>query len=272
MNEDNKKRLSAEQHHEIARWLSPPDPSINYNRALTQRHAGTGQWLLQSPTYSRWTEESASFLWLHGIPGCGKTVLSTTAIENLKDDTRVNLVLYFYFDFSDVQKQQLDHAIRALASQLYDTGQADVRRHLEACFGSHSNGRRQPSLDTLRKTFQEMAQSAGELWVVLDALDECKVEQQHRSELLDWIRDVRASGSNVHLLVTSRPEHDIQSAVAKWAPVDSAIPLQSELVQKDISSYIGWEVRHRKGLNRWHEREDVQKEMEDALTDKANGM
>ena len=272
MNQDNKQRFSSERRDEIMRWLSPPDPSTNYGKALAQRHSGTGRWLLESPTYSRWTEEPASFLWLHGIPGCGKTVLSTTVIEDRKDDTRGKVVLYFYFDFSDVQKQTLDHAIRALMSQLYDTGQADVRRHVDMCFSSHSDGRRQPSLDTLCKIFQQMAQSAGELWVVLDALDECKVEQRHRRELLDWIRDFRAESRNAHLLVTSRPEHDIQSAAAKWASTDSIVPLQSELVHNDISSYIRWEVRHGERLSRWRRREDVQKEIEGALTDKANGM
>lgn len=271
MNKDNKQRLSTEHHDKILRWLSPPDPSTNYNEALTQRHPGTGQWLLEDPRYSRWTKEPASFLWLHGIPGCGKTVLSTTVIENLKNDARGKVVLYFYFAFSDVQKQNLDHAIRALASQLYDTGQAAIRRHLDICFASYCNGQRQPSLDTLCKTFHQMAQCAGELWVVLDALDEC-IMDQHRRELLNWIQDCHAGSSNIHLLVTSRPEQDIQSAVAKWASVDSIIPLQSELVQKDISSYVYHEVRKGTRLERWRGWADVQQEIEDTLTKKANGM
>lgn len=271
MNKDNKQRLSTEHHDKILRWLSPPDPSTNYNEALTQRHPGTGQWLLEDPRYSRWTKEPASFLWLHGIPGCGKTVLSTTVIENLKNDARGKVVLYFYFAFSDVQKQNLDHAIRALAGQLYDTGQAAIRRHLDICFALYCDGQRQPSLDTLCKTFHQMAQCAGELWVVLDALDEC-IMDQHRRELLNWIQVCHAGSSNIHLLVTSRPEQDIQSAVAKWASVDSIIPLQSELVQKDISSYVYHEVRKGTRLERWRGWADVQQEIEDTLTKKANGM
>src|SRR3569833_1116071 len=117
-----------------------------------------------------------------------------------------------------------------------------------------------------------MAQHAGELWVVLDGLDECKVEQQRRRELLDWIQDFHDGSSTIHLLVTSRPEQDIQAALEKWAPVDSSISLQSELVQKDISSYVCWEVRKGERLDRWRGRVDVQRLIEDALTEKAHGM
>ncbi|KAH6839397.1 hypothetical protein B0I37DRAFT_357994 [Chaetomium sp. MPI-CAGE-AT-0009] len=260
MYKDNKQRLSTEHQNEILRWLSPPDLPTNYSEALKQRTVPQRNIapLSQASGYSK-------------TLGCGKTVLSATVIEHLNKDARVKVWLYFYFAFSDVQKRKLDHAIRALISQLYDIGQAEVRGHLERCFASYSDGQRQPNLNTLRQTFQEMAQSAGELWVVLDALEECNVEQQHRRELLDWIQDFHADSSNAHLLVTSRPEEDIQSAVEKWASVDS-IPVQSELVQKDISSYVCWELRNGGRFNRWSKREDVQKEIEDALTEKANGM
>jgi hypothetical protein len=50
------------------------------------------------------------FLWLYGIPGCGKTILSSTIIEDVlyhyHDPTMA--VIYFYFDFNDVEKQQYE--------------------------------------------------------------------------------------------------------------------------------------------------------------------
>jgi hypothetical protein len=272
INQQNKQSFSAEFHHRIMRWLSAPDPSTNFNKALSQRHPGTGEWLLEDPRYSRWIEDSASFLWLYGIPGCGKTVLSTTVIDKLNNDPRAKVVLYFYFAFTDAQKQNLDHAIRSLTRQLYCTGQDDVRKHLEACFSSHDNGERQPSVDTLRKVFQQMATSADGLWVVLDALDECTEEQQARRELLNWIRDFSAESGNAHILVTSRPEPDIKSAVAGWCSDDNFIPLQSGLVEKDISSFIRSEVREGGRLSRWRKRESISHEIEVALTKKAGGM
>ena len=254
------------------RWLSAPDPSTNFNKALSQRHRGTGEWLLGDPRYSRWIENSASFPWLYEIPGCGKTVLITSFIDNLHHDPRAKVVLYLYFAFTDAQKQNLDHAIRSLAGQLYCAGHAEVRKHLEACFSLHNNGERQPSVDTLHKVFQQMAKSAEGLWVVLDALDECKEEQQARQEVFDWIRDFRAEGDNAHILVAGRPEPGIQSAVAGWGSDDNFFALQSELVHRDVSSFIRWEARHGERLSRWRKRESIQKEIEVALTKKSGGM
>jgi hypothetical protein len=116
-----------------------------------------------------------------------------------------------------------------------------------------------------------MAQQAGELWIVLDALDECNSEDQKRHDLLEWIQGL-AQNRNVHLLVTSRPEEDIRTTIKKWAPTDSIISLQSGLVQGDISSYIDWEVSNGERLQRWHGWPDVQQEIWDALMKKADGM
>ena len=96
-----------QRHKDIRRWFSAPGPSSNYNRALQDRHAMTGDWFLNSGAYRDWLSETDSFLWLHGIPGCGKTVLSATIVQNALEycGNRPNsIVLYFFFDFKDVKQ------------------------------------------------------------------------------------------------------------------------------------------------------------------------
>jgi DNA replication protein DnaC len=76
--------LQADGHaRALTDWLLPADPSTNFNRALGQRHHGSGQWFLEGKAYSAWKKEDNSFLWLYGIPGCGKTILSSIIIEDL---------------------------------------------------------------------------------------------------------------------------------------------------------------------------------------------
>ncbi|KAI0435273.1 hypothetical protein F5Y09DRAFT_349521 [Xylaria sp. FL1042] len=154
--------------HIISKWLSPPNPSTNYNNALKSRHPGSGKWFLNHAAYSRWKSHAGSFLWLHGIPGCGKTVLSSTIVEGLTSRDS----LYFYFDFNDTSKQKFDMTLRSLISQLYDKNQ-DARACLDSLYSSCSNGSQQPSLTLLSDAFRSMAKKAGEIWLVLDALDEC---------------------------------------------------------------------------------------------------
>ena len=105
---------------EINNWLSPPDPSTNLNHAKERRHEGTGSWFLESEPFKEWKSGSRQCLWLHGIPGCGKTVLCSTIIEHLrqiKDPSHI--VLDFFFDFKDNEKQSLDKLVRSLVVQLY---------------------------------------------------------------------------------------------------------------------------------------------------------
>ena len=73
-----------QRREKIERWLSPTHPSTNYNKALRQRQEGTGLWFLQNSVYVQWKTQQNSRLWIYGIPGCGKTILSSTIIEDLK--------------------------------------------------------------------------------------------------------------------------------------------------------------------------------------------
>ncbi|PZC88567.1 vegetative incompatibility protein HET-E-1, partial [Pyrenophora tritici-repentis] len=86
--QDQEEKLS-----KIRSWLSAPDPSTNYHKAHKQRQAETGVWLLEGEQFTTWKESAASRLWLYGIPGCGKTILSSTIIEHLlqhcHDDTSI---------------------------------------------------------------------------------------------------------------------------------------------------------------------------------------
>lgn len=79
MNDDLKNihdDLQASKRADIVRWLSP-EPYIQHHRQAKQGVLlGTGQWLLLNPIFEKWKGESASsILWLHGIPGSGKSKL-----------------------------------------------------------------------------------------------------------------------------------------------------------------------------------------------------
>lgn len=78
--------------------------------------------------------------------------------------------------------------------------------------------------------------------------------------------------SKVHLLITSRQEEDIESAIAKWARAEDIIPIQGSLISNDIRAYIHTRVREDDGLKRWRSRPDVQEEIESELMEKADGM
>ncbi|KAK7545178.1 uncharacterized protein J3D65DRAFT_664368 [Phyllosticta citribraziliensis] len=266
-------KTHAEIHHDkILSWLSAPDPSTNYRKALKQRHPGSGQWFIQSPTYSEWKTAPKSFLWLHGIPGCGKTILSSTIIEDLQVTNTLGKPLYFFFDFTENQKQGLENTVRSLIYQLYRESK-DVREHLDHLHPD-CNGGKQPSTDSLSVALLNMVCAIGEVWIVLDALDECGTRAQRpNGGLCAWIAALQsAPQANVHLLVTSRPEHDIQTFIERHAQQQVVIRIQSELITDDIRAYVRGRVRQHDGLRRWWSRPRIQDEIETALLQKADGM
>jgi len=266
--------LGFEQRREkIERWLSPPDRSTNYNKAQEKRHEGSGLWFLQSNAFTKWKTGRNSFLWLYGIPGCGKTILSSTIIKHLNSTLSSQPILYFYFDFSDTGKQTLESMIRSFIIQL-SYKHEDAWKQLDTLFSSCEDGRRQPSRESLCGVFLRMTEHFKELWIVLDALDECYTRKGPPTEgLLLWMKELLASKQrNTHLLMTSRSEQDITSGVREFAHNNDIVPIQSDQITADIRAYVRTRVRQDKSFKRWRPRPDVQREIEIRLIEKANGM
>ncbi|KAI1528603.1 vegetative incompatibility protein HET-E-1, partial [Pyrenophora tritici-repentis] len=211
----------------ICSWLSAPDPSTNYHKAHKQRQAKTGLWLLESAKFAEWKERATSRLWLYGIPGCGKTILSSTIIEHLlqhcHDDTSI-VTAYFYFDFNDTQKQDPELMLRSLLCQFLQRSVV-IPKGVDALFLSCENGKRQPSLHALLEVTREAAQEFAHVYVVLDALDECT----QRSELMDMLDTVAGWQLNkLHLLMTSRKERDIETSLESYVREEDAVCLQRD--------------------------------------------
>ncbi|KAJ4177440.1 hypothetical protein NW767_015118 [Fusarium falciforme] len=248
----------------VERWLSPPDYSTNAKLARKRRHAGTGTWLLDGPAFQEWKLGSRRHLWLYGLAGCGKTVLSTTILDTLlQTDTRTTLV--FFFDFNDPRKQTLESLLRSLAFQLYHSG-GEAARRLESLFTYHDNGRRQPDMSALSDCVDTMMQTAGKVAVILDALDECTT----RGELLPWMRGF-ASG-NAQLMVTSRPEADFQREIPRFFDERNCVLLDKRAVNADIRSYVMATLEQNSDFVEKKLSQDLLGKIRDKVGDGADGM
>ncbi|RAR05617.1 HET-domain-containing protein [Stemphylium lycopersici] len=264
-------RNQEERLSKICSWLLAPDPSTNYHKAHKQRQAKTGLWLLESAKFTDWKQSAASRLWLYGIPGCGKTILSSTVIDHLlqhcHDDTSI-VTAYFYFDFNDTQKQDPELMLRSLLYQLVQRSVV-IPKGIDALFLSCENGTRKPSLHALLQVTKELAQNFTHVYVVLDALDEC----MQRSELMSMLETVaRWQLDNLHLLMTSRKEREIESSLEEYISDEDAICLQREVVDQDIQRYVQQRLHNDKALKKWNKDAAVRQEIEAALMHGARGM
>lgn len=253
---------------EIRDWLSAPDPSTNYANALEKRHKDTGLWFIRSEAFQTWKSQPNSFLWLHGIAGCGKTVLSSTIIEHLKSDIKQDqLLLYFYFDFNNSNKQTLENMLRSLMSQLYQA-QPEARSLLDELWRSQGNGSDQLSKQSLSSTLLDMLRKVHNTSILLDALDESTT----RGDVITWIKSALGLGSSCRVLVTARREEDIETGFRRWTKNEDWLDIQEGDIDGDIREYVSHTVRNSKELARWHSKADVQNEIESELTGKADGM
>ncbi|KAF9873496.1 hypothetical protein CkaCkLH20_08955 [Colletotrichum karsti] len=259
---------------QLKQWISAPDPSINYNKALGQRHEGTGKWFLDNGEYSNWkTAPGSSSLWLHGFPGCGKTILISTIVQDLiHNDPCTDRCVYFYFDFNYASTTSFEHAIRSLVIQVY-TKFPNAREPLDSLHSLFMQRAQQPGLEVLCKAFETMVQQTGEIWIVIDALDECKTGNgAAKGRLLSWIKSVlNLPKSTLHLIAASRPEADIELVLKD--STDYQVSIQSDLVSDDICSYIQGRLECG-GLDRWdpEEHDEARRKIESNLIKKSNGM
>ncbi|KAF7574509.1 vegetative incompatibility protein HET-E-1 [Pyrenophora tritici-repentis] len=270
-NTKTRSRSQEERISKICSWLSAPDPSTNYYKAHKQRQAETGLWLLESANFIEWKERALSRLWLYGIPGCGKTILSSTIIEHLLQYCHGNISMvttYFYFDFNDIQKQDPELMLRSLLCQLVQRS-ITIPKGVDALFSSCENGQRWPSVNALLEVTQQAAREFTQVYVVVDALDECI----QRSELMDMLETIASWRlDNLHLLMTSRKERDIEKYLEGYVKEEDAVCLQRDVVDQDIQRYVQQRLRDDKSLAKWNRDATVRQEIEAALMFGARGM
>ena len=255
----------------ILKWLSAPDPSTNYHKAQKVRQADTGLWLLHHPRFLAWKTSAASRLWLHGIPGSGKTILNSTIVENLVQHCESGagmVTIYFYFDFNDARKQDPELMLRSLLSQLLQAS-SKVPESIEDLFSACGDGQQQPPLHSLLQVTSQVVQHFTHVYIIFDALDECA----KRQDLMDMLETVAAwQHTNMHLLMTSRKEREIESSLQTYISEEDSISLQNDIVDEDIHLYILQRLSEDKTLVKWNRDAAVRQEIETTLMQGARGM
>ena len=252
----------------IERWLRPPDPSTNANHARGLRYAGTGTWLLEHPVFLSWKAGGHQHTWLHGLAGCGKTVLSTTLLDHLTEyEDRV--LLSFFFDFSDTSKRTVDGMLRSLAFQLYRT-MTMATVHLDALYRTHDDGYKQPTTEALLSVVCEMLASHKQVTIILDALD----ESINWKDLISRIKAIisRPQLGHVQLICTSRPEAEFQRNLPEIIGEENCLTIDKRAVDRDIRSYVTAQLVQHHDFRDKNLSQDLLKEIQSKVGDGADGM
>lgn len=197
---------------------------------------------------------------------------SSTIIQSLSDSSNdiaqpAYSIAFFYCTFTDSEKQKTRNLICSLLVQLAQV-MPQIPNDLSHLYNQYKNV--QPPIENMKKVLRSVLELSGQSFIIIDALDECIRDEGGRTEILTLVTELsRWALPNVHILVTSRNEPDIEKALVPLVTV-TPVCIQSEKIKNDIGLYVRSHLTADPDLKKWHP--TIKKEIEEALVNGAHGM
>ncbi|KAF7345188.1 Pfs domain-containing protein [Mycena sanguinolenta] len=247
----------------LQKWLEfPPDTQDRQYYLQSLHHPATGNWLLCDGTFISWKNTPGS-LWIKGISGTGKSVLSSTVIRELvKTCPEKSAVAYFYFDFSN-NRQHLDIMVQSIIWQL--SGQSPLPYGaLRQLYKTLKNGATKPQQEDLLGVLENLLSELDWTYIIIDGIDECrKTDWKH---LITFIHNLcHPAKHRLHLLFTSQLIQEFETAFKDI----TSITLGSKVSNNDIKSFVGSTVRE---TGNWASENKYARDVTDQIVQKSNGM
>ncbi|KAK0726550.1 ankyrin repeat-containing domain protein [Apiosordaria backusii] len=232
--------IDAESTAKLHEWLAPANVATNHKAATSLRHDKSGTWFLQGNEFQRWLKEDNSFLWLHAIPGAGKTILSSSIINYLQEEVQSQDtgLAYFYCDYKDSQKQDPSKLLSTILAMLAKQNSGVFENIQDFFLEQFKMGPTfTADFDELLAEFSTFIGSHFKtVIIVVDALDE--TSPSGWESLTDAFRTLHEQCASLKLLVTSRNELPI----ARGFHGLPATSIQQSDVADDIQNFVEAEV------------------------------
>ncbi|KAF8247817.1 ankyrin [Wilcoxina mikolae CBS 423.85] len=248
-------------------WLSQFQHEPKHNDIRSKRIDGTGLWLLETPQYKAWRSyesHAERYLWCHGGPGTGKTVITSLVVDKLLEAAGNDIgVAYIYCDYADQQDQTTEMIIASFAKQL-SIGKPSICGQIQKLYEACNHGRIRPDLAKLTETLRNLCKEFKQVFFVLDALDECI--DKARKSLLDQLEKV--DRSTARLFLTSRPHLlDMDERYGKYPQ----IPITAK--SQDIRHFLQEKIEEDARLLRlMRNKQSFKDEVIETITSKAMDM
>lgn len=209
--------LKEDERLKIFNWLSTVEYRSHHRSKVKTLLPGSGRWLLRKQEFREWmSRSSSSILWLHGIPGSGKSMLVAHVIEYLQARAQGDGgVAYFYCARTANEPERADptELLRCLLEQMACLDESEpIQLPVVTAYNSRKKEARGRKPEKLG--MGECAEVVIELLrlnavtIVVDGLDEC--DPTRRQDLLDMFQKIINDANNiVKIFVSSRDDHDI---------------------------------------------------------------
>ncbi|KAJ7310721.1 ankyrin repeat domain-containing protein [Mycena albidolilacea] len=193
-----------EERKKIIEWLSPINFFLRQADISGVRLKETGTWFLENNLFKQWECGSGRTLWCHGIPGAGKTILSSMVVDHLSAAFRNNKdigVACIYLNHKEADQQPPLRLLAGIWRQL--VLDKDIDSIAENLYKQHREKGTPPSLQEVANILSSSLKEFSQVFIVIDAIDEYPEDQ--RFILLKHLTEQMGLSLNVNLMVTSRP-------------------------------------------------------------------
>ncbi|KFX94529.1 hypothetical protein V490_04313 [Pseudogymnoascus sp. VKM F-3557] len=262
--QENQARKQKEQ--AILDWLTPIDYASQQSDFISRRQAGTGQWLLDSSEFQAWLAAGKQTLFCPGIPGSGKTILTSIVVEKLIDQFRNSDedvgIAYLYCNFRRRDEQKIKDLLASLVKQLAQ-GLNPLPDAVNSLYGKYTDTRTQPTLDELSQALEAIATLYTRVFIIVDALDECLITGSHRSDFLSRIFNVKEK-SGANLFMTSRHIPEITEIFHR------STFLEIRALESDVRRYLDSNISNLPSFVR--RSPDLQEEIKTGIVGAVDGM
>jgi Cdc6-like AAA superfamily ATPase len=203
---------------------------------INKRQEGTGLWFIHSAEFAEWLHGSKQNIFCPGIPGAGKTMITSIVTDHLwktyqEDDIGV---AYLYCNYKRREEQKVVNLLAIILKQLIQR-RPSVSDPVDALYKLHVPRGTRPSFDELYKSLDFVLRNYSRVFIIVDALDECTDLDGTRKTLLSKIRSLQAH-TDIRLLVTSRP---ISSVTQMF---EDGLRLEIRASDEDVKRYLEGEM------------------------------
>jgi Cdc6-like AAA superfamily ATPase len=243
-----------EERQAILDWLTPVDYAPQQIDFIGRRQEGTGQWLLNSKEFQEWVNQDKQTLFCSGIPGAGKTIITSIVVEHLwakfQNDTNVG-VAYVYCNYQRHDEQKPVVLLANLLKQLIQE-RSSVPENVKGLHELHKDKRTRPSVDEISKILHSVISKYSKTFIIIDALDECQASDGNRDKLLAEIFDLQVK-VRASLFATSRFIPEIARQFEK------SVPLEIRASDEDIQRYLDARIPQllRSGISKYTTLQDT---------------
>ncbi|KAF3925690.1 Ankyrin-1 [Arthrobotrys entomopaga] len=272
--EDVKKLLhkqDSDGHGALLEWLTPIDYAAQQNDFISRRHKETGRWLLDSTQYSQWLEQSGTTLFCPGMPGAGKTILTSVVVQDLyakfENDSTIGIA-YLYCNYKRRHEQKPIDLLLSLLKQFVQM-QPSTFDHVAALHDRHQKKRTRPLLDEILVALHSVMAEYGRTFIIIDALDELNAGNagsehiRSRKLFLSEILSLK-SKDTANIFATSRFNQDIEKTFR------DCLWLEIRASDEDVGRYLD---SHMSILPFFvSKRPDLQKEIKVEIAKAVDGM